>query len=319
MSLATASRAINGSGYVRDQARAAVLRAAEELGYVGHGPARALASRRTKLIGAIVPTIDNPVFARCLDALQAELDAAGLSLLLATSGYDRARELVGIRTLLERGVDGLVLVGRTRAESTYRMIGARRVPICLVWSTAADPAHDFVGFDNREPMARLVEHLHGLGHRRFGMIAGCAQDNDRAADRIEGVRAALRKRALDCPVLERPYTVAAGQDAADALMRGRDPPTAILCGNDLLAFGALSRCKALGLTVPRDVSVTGFDDLEIASCSTPPLTTVQVAAGEIGRRAAELLVRRIGGARSPLSCLIESQLVLRGSTAPPPS
>lgn len=318
VSRATASRALATPDKVRAKARNAIVEAVVALGYVRHGPASALASRRTFLIGAIVPTLDNPIFARCLDALQRTLDAAGFTLLVATSGYSTHQELAGIQTLLERGVDGVILVGGRRPADIYTLLDSKNVAYCLTWSSSSDAGQVCVGFDNRLAAINIVDYLFGLGHRRFGMIAGLTQDNDRAAERIDGVRIALRTRGLEPIVIERRYSISEGQDGARVLMDRASPPTALICGNDILALGAMAGCASLKLRVPQDVSITGFDDLDFARCTTPSLTTIRVEADEIGRRAAERLIALITGNGPQNSVQLPVDLIVRGSTAPPP-
>ena len=320
VSRATASRAIATPNKVRAKARAAVAEAVITLGYVRHGPASALASRRTFLIGAIVPTLDNPIFARCLDALQKTLDGAGFTLLLTTSGYSARQELAGIQTLLGRGVDGLILIGGSRSADIYALLDSKNVAYCVTWSwSPTNTGHVCVGFDNRLAAINIVDYLYGLGHRRFGMIAGLTEDNDRATERLDGVRSSLAAHGLEPIVIERRYSVSEGHDGARVLMDRPNPPTVLICGNDILALGAMAGCASLKLRIPQDVSITGFDDLDFARCTTPPLTTIRVEADEIGRRSAERLIALITGNGPQNSVQLPVDLIVRGSTAPPPA
>lgn len=315
VSTATVSRALSAPDTVGIEARQAVAAVVERLAYVRHGPARALASKRTYLIGAVVPTLDNPIFARCLETLQSRLQEVGFSLILATSGYSPDRELASIRILLERGIDGLMLVGGKRSAAVYALLAAKGVQCCVTWSLRDAGKQVCVGFDNAKAAAGVVEHLYQLGHRRFGMVAGLTGDNDRAADRVAGVREALRAHGLKPTILERAYTVTDGREALKALARLGRPPTAIVCGNDILALGVLAECARLGLRVPQDVSVTGFDDLDLATCTSPMLTTVRVAADEIGYHAANRLIALTTGEGSRDDLELPTALIVRGSTA----
>ena len=317
VSAATVSRVLNAPDSVAPAARASVLEAIKALAYVRDNAARALASRRTHLVGAIVPALDNPIFARCLEALERSLNEAGFGLLLTTSGNDAARELAGMRMLLERGAEGLMLVGAARAESTYAFLAANGVAYCLTWTSDPDERHPCIGFDNHKAAARVAAYLGDIGHRRFGMIAGQTRDNDRAAGRLAGVREVLEVRGLSLVVSQRAYSVSEGRDALRAMVRGPDRVTAVICGNDILALGAIAESTALGLNVPSDISITGFDDLDIAACSNPPLTTVRVRADLMGSRAADCLIGLIGGAAAAPSVELDADLIVRGSTAPP--
>ncbi|WP_372622814.1 LacI family DNA-binding transcriptional regulator [Falsiroseomonas sp.] len=320
VSVATVSRALNTPGRVTPALRARVTEAARRLGYLGNGAARALASRRSGAMGALVPTLDNPVFAACIDAFQQRLDAHGTSLLVATAGYDAAAETRGLRTLLQRGVDGILLVGAAHEPETWALLPPG-LPAVVTWMHRAEGcALPCIGFDNQAAAARMTRHLVELGHRRIAMIAGQSRGNDRAAARIAGVRQALAEAGLSLspPLLaERAYTVADGRAAMEALLTLPDPPSAVVCGNDHLAFGALVAARRAGLAVPDDISVTGFDDLDFLAHGEPPLTTVHVPAAEMGRRAADHLVALAAGQTPPPPAELEAPVVLRGTTAPP--
>jgi LacI family transcriptional regulator len=325
VSVATVSRVFNRPDIVAASLRARVQEAAERLGYLVDGAARALASRRSRAIGAIVPTLDNPVFAACIDALQQRLDGHGFALLIASAGYDAARETRELRLLLERGIDGLMLVGAEHPPAVWALLARRSptVPAVVTWTSEPARGHvSCIGFDNRAAARRIVDHLLQFGHRRIAMVAGPTAGNDRAIARVAGVREALAAAGIGLapPYLtERPYTVPDGHAATAALLSLPEPPTAIVCGNDHLALGALAGARSLGLAVPRDVSVTGFDDLDFAAYADPPLTTVRVPAAEMGLRAAEHLAAAAVSPQPPATALLEAPVMLRGSTGPPPT
>jgi LacI family transcriptional regulator len=321
VSIATVSRALNAPDRVNPELRRRVTDAVDRLGYVAVGAARALASRRTGAIGALVPTLDNAIFAECINALQLRLDDHGYVLLVASADYDPRREGRELKALVERGIDGVVLVGTEHDPEVYRLVTATAVPAVITWS--CDPAAQVpcIGFDNGAAARRLCQHLLELGHRRIAMMAGMRKGNDRAAARVDGVREALQARGLDLTperLCERPYTVADGRNALRQLIAVPEPPTAVICGNDVLAFGALFEAAARGLRVPQDLSITGFDDLDLAAQMVPPLTTVRVPAAEIGRRAADQLVGVARGMTAPRVTELEAAIVLRGSTGAPP-
>ncbi|HZS84948.1 MAG TPA: LacI family DNA-binding transcriptional regulator [Stellaceae bacterium] len=321
VSPATVSRVLNRPQTVRLGLRDSVQRAIAELGYVPHGAARALASRRSQTIGAVVPTLDNAIFATCIDALQRRLDGAGYVLLLASTEYDRARERSEVAALLERGVDGVMLVGGDHDPAVYRLLAGKRVPFVNTWVYETASGRPCVGFDNRRAAMRMTDYLLDLGHRRFAVIAGVTLHNDRAAERVLGVQAALAARGIaltPAQIIERPYALAEGRDALRLLMRQKEPPTAIICGNDVLAIGALLECLAANIAVPGEISIAGFDDLELASHIQPGLTTLRVPSAGMGRRAAEYLVSRLDGRTVPDCVELDVELIVRGTTAPPP-
>lgn len=320
VSLATASRALAGSEPAATQARERVRRAASMLGYVPHGAARALASRRSRTIGAVLPTIDNPIFASATQSLARELARASYTLLVASHEYDPRTETSVTRALLERGVDGLVLVGIDHEPALFQALADASVPYELLW--ALDPAgfHHCIGFANREASARCTQHLLALGHRRFAVLSGGMGHNDRARDRVAGVRDALTSHRIELPperVLETGFSLHGGREGLRALWKqcGKDGFTALVCGNDLIALGALIECAAQGVRVPESLSVVGFDDIELSAEFSPALTTVHVPSADIGRIAAERLLARLDGRRVPRTREIEVELMVRGSTA----
>ena len=321
VSTATVSRALNRPQLVSGRLRRGIEEAIETLGYVPHGAARALAGRRSHTMGAIIPTIDNAIFARGIQALQNTLFARGFTLLLASSDYDLDRELRAARRLVERGVDGVLLVGDVHRPALFTLLRDRHVPYVETWVHVSDADHPCIGFDNRAATSRVVDYLVNLGHRRIAMIAGITRDNDRARERVEGARDALAAHGLHLPpewLLERPYEVSDGRAAMAELMGIAQPPTAVVCGNDVLALGAIFECGSRGIAVPAQVSITGFDDLDIAAQVNPALTTMRVPSEEMGRSAARYLLDCLDNRQPPVRTRLEVNLVERATTGPPP-
>lgn len=321
VSVATASRALSASPQVRDDTRVRVRQAAALLGYVAHGAARALAEQRTRTIGAVIPTLNNAIFAKSINALQQSLAQASYALLLATHEYDPATELELTRRLVERGVDGLVLVGTDHDPALFALLEKYEVPYVLTWALDAQQRHPCIGFDNHAAALRIARYLLELGHRRFAMISGLSAHNDRARDRIAGVRAALQSRNLELrqeDVIEKPYSFACGQQAMGELLVRRPAPTAVVCVNDVHAVGALLACREWKVAVPRQVSVTGFDDMDISEHIAPGLTTMRVPKAEMGDAAAAYLLDRLAGRPVRRTTELELQWIVRGSTDAPP-
>lgn len=320
VSPATVSRCINQPQSVRAEKRVRIERAIEQLGYVPNGSARALASRRSRMIGAILPSLDNMLFGGPLETFQKEIGSAGYTVAVACSEYDQQHERTHIRNFLESPVDALLLVGGHRDPNIYRQIERQGVPYVLTWVSSGDREEHCVGFDNSAAAGHLVDYLVSLGHRRFGMISGFIEQNDRAGARLAGVRKALAKYDLPLEpdhLLQRPFEADAGRDAFHILMSAVEPPTVVVCGSEPHAYGALFEARDMGIAVPDDVSITGFDDMWLSSQTSPPLTTVRTPREEMGRQAAHHLLAQLRGERVVAPRPLETTLVVRKSTGQP--
>ncbi|CAN0131270.1 unnamed protein product, partial [Chrysoparadoxa australica] len=267
VSTATVSRCLNAPDRVVEETRQRVMQAVESLGYVPNFGARAMAAKRTFTIGAIIPTMENAIFARGLQAFQEELHASGYTLLVASSAYRPEVEEEQIRALVARGADGLLLIGHDRDPAIHDYLRRQGVPAMVAWTFADGLDRPAIGFDNRAAMARLAAEVLARGHRRIGVISGLRQGNDRARHRVEGVQDAMAAAGLaaaELAVEEAPYEIEHGAAALDRLLVRVPGLTAVICGNDVLATGALRRAREQGLAVPGDLSITGFDDIELA-------------------------------------------------------
>ncbi|MGB3554545.1 MAG: LacI family DNA-binding transcriptional regulator [Jannaschia sp.] len=316
VSSATVSRCLNAPGRVQAKTRARILEAVQALGYSPNFGARALAARRTDTIGAVVPTLDNAIFARGLQAFQSALAERGMTLLLASSSYRPDLEAAQIRALVARGAEGLLLIGHDRDPDIRDFLALHGVPALVAWAHDPERPGASVGFDNRAAMAAMAASVLDRGHRRLGMISAPVAENDRARERVEGVRLAMTARGLDPAALlliETPYGIETGARAFADLMGRPDRPTAILCGNDVLAVGALRQARIMGVAVPDQVSVTGFDDMELATIADPPLATVRVPHSDMGARAADLLCAMVREGAAPLQVELPTELRLRRS------
>jgi LacI family transcriptional regulator len=319
VSTATVSRALNRPQDVRPALRQRVLAAVEQLGYVAHAGARALSLRRSYTVGVVVPTVDNAIFATGLQAFQRRMVQEGYLVLLAVSDYDPAQEQAQAQALLARGVDALALTGLSQLPELMALLQQRGLPWVHTGAYPATPGAACVGFRNREAMTRVVRYLLDLGHRRIGMLAGVTQHNDRAAERVAGVREAMASAGLPWPpecLAEAPYELAAARAGARSLIQQQ--PTALLCGNDVLAWGALLECQAQGVAVPAQMSIVGFDDLQLSRHWHPALTTVRVPTEAMWTMAADYLLARLDGALGEARQQeVAVELIVRESTAPP--
>ncbi|NND92945.1 MAG: LacI family DNA-binding transcriptional regulator [Granulosicoccus sp.] len=320
VSTSTVSRCLNEPWRVAEATRNRVLTAVAELGYSPNFGAQVLAAKRTNTFGAIVPTMSNAIFARGLQAFQDELMRNSATMLVSSSSYDAQIEEHQIRTLVARGADGLLLIGKRRSKSIYKFLEGRGIPVVMAWTIGKAHPWSYVGFDNAAGSASLAARAVELGHRRFAFLSGERAMNDRASDRVRGVVRVLRQNDLEhsgmC-IIESAYTFDAAGDAFQRIMESSPRPTIVMCGNDVQAVGALKRAQALGICVPEEVSITGFDDVELATVVEPGLTTVHVPHREMGRRAAELLLAQVAGECGPKRIKLQTHVVERQSLAPP--
>lgn len=318
VSTATVSRCLNMPDKVSPAARARVMQAVDKLGYTPNFGARAMAAKRTYTIGAIIPTMENAIFARGLQAFQEELHANGYTLLVSSSAYKPGIEAEQIRALVARGADGLLLIGYDRDPTIYDYLAHRNVPVLNAWAFSTEQTSPAVGFDNRSSMTALVDEVLALGHRDIAVISGIIRGNDRALGRLNGVKDAVAAKGLNAefPIIETPYEVENGASAFAELMKLPQRPTVVICGNDVLGVGAIQQALSMGLSVPKDISITGFDDIELARIVSPQLTTVHVPHREMGRRAAQALVAMVEGDETQGSIKLQSDVVLRGSLGP---
>lgn len=321
VSTATVSRVINNPATVSEELRARIETVIGELGWVPSGTARALVTRRTNTVGAVFPMLAMGDFARAIDALEDELVARNYTLLLARSRYVPAHEHRQVMKLVERGVDGLILVGATRAPETRRFLASHPVPVVNTFVYAEAGEIPSIGPDNRGALHQMASYLISLGHRRFGLISQSTKNNDRAAARREGVLAALAENGLTVAPhhhVEGHWTIAEGRQLLRRITARKPWPTAVICGNSLLAVGALLESQAMGIDVPGEMSIVGYDDTEIMREMPIPITTVRVASEEVGRLAGRLIVERIGGEDVGTGIELPAEIVVRRSSGPPP-
>lgn len=318
VSTSTVSRALSRSELISDVTQARVRAAAERLGYVANGSARALAMRRTLTIGAIVPRYGTSSFPTMVQALEGTLAANGFTLLLSAPAHESAREPGILRILLERGVDGVALLGADQTPQTFTTLAAHRIPFVMMWALGS-AAGDCVGFDETAAAAIVIDHLAGFGHRSIGFIGGHTVDNERARNRYRGILEALARRGMVlCPEanIRTSYGFRQGCEAMQQIIRAKAPVSAVVCGNDYLAAGALAALDRAGIRVPHQLSVASFNDNEFASYLHPALTTVRLPIAEIGERAGLTLVARLLGTNLPEPGALPVNLLVRESTGP---
>jgi LacI family transcriptional regulator len=323
VSSATVSRALNNPETVKPSTQTKIKAAISKLGYIPNASARALMLGRSETVGAIVPTLDNAIFAKGLEQFQASMASAGFQLIVASCNYDPDVEERQIRNLLLRGAEAIVLFGASQTSAAIKLLQDRKTPYIHL-GTLSPPKRGFAcGFDNIKAIQHGVKHLLELGHRHFGMLAGITNNNDRATDRLNGARAMLRAHGIglhDGQIVEVAYDIAAAREGFSKLITQNPKMTALVCGQDVIAYGALLQSHHLGILVPDRLSVVGFDDLELSKHIIPALTTIRYDAVDMWSKAAEHLLSRINGTGS-VNRLVpsESVLIVRNSTAKPPT
>jgi LacI family transcriptional regulator len=319
VSTATVSRVLSNPDIVKPARRSAVLSAIQLLGYVPDQSARALASGRTYTVGCVVPSIDHAIFAKSTQSLQTSLLQNGYQLLIASHEYNPQTEQSAVLALQRRGVDALVLVGNDHLAATWKALKTWGKPSLITWS--CDARLPSIGFDNHAIAHTLTQHLIALGHRRIGSISGFTLCNDRARSRVEGTRSAMSQAGLSLPaarMTEQPFSLEGGRLGLQKLMRLKIKPTAIVCGNDLLAAGALLEAQRMGIRVPQSLSICGVDNQELSRELNPTLTTVNLPTQDLGRISADWIVSALRGETLPRQTLLPFALLVRESTAPPP-
>lgn len=320
VSVATVSRVINLPASVSVDLRARVEEARTQLNYIPNPAGRALASRRMSTVGAIVPTLGTAIFPQWVVALQQGLERRGFSLLLSSSEYDPATELVHLKTLLNRGIDAVVLIGSDHLPETYALLKEQQLPALCAFASQNAGGLPCVGFDQKQASRDLADYLVRLGHREIGVISSPMLHNDRIRLRIEGIADALNSVGATLEpkyIVEVPYSLGSGRRALGDIMALSPRVTAVMCTTDLLAVGALLEAGRRGYSVPGDISITGFDDLDIAAHMQPALTTVNVPAAEIGVRCADLIADAVIGRRESEGAHFVTRTVVRDSSGRP--
>ena len=321
VSPSTVSRSFNHPELVKPATRIRIEAAVRRLGYIRNRAAQTIHGIRSGTIGVIVPTIDQAIFAELIQSFSSAVEELGFTILLASHGYSLEREYALARKMLEHRVDGLCLVGLEHSADAYELIAQQGVPALLLWNYAQDAPLPCVGSDNYRAGYLIGQHVAELGHASIAAIFPPLGGNDRAAHRMAGVIDALGDagRAIRPDWhLETPYAIASAKAAVQGLITAADRPTALICGNDVLAWGALHALSRAGIGVPDEMTVTGIGDFSGSRDFEPALTTVRIPAGAIGRQAADGIVRLITSAgEARVGSLVMPELVVRRTSGAP--
>lgn len=301
VSRVTVSRVISHPEMVSPDTLVQVQAAIAQLGYVPNLNAGSLATRRSHIIGAIVPTLSNAWFAETMDGLGEVLESGGYQLLLGQSRYRDSGEEALIDTFVGRQVDGLVLTGVEHPDAVRRKLRAFGKPVVETWDLTDEPIDMVAGFSNDGAGAAVAQYLAQRGYRHLGFLGA---NEHRANKRLAGFRnevARLGLPGVEAEVVEPPSSIDDGARLI-RMLKARVPQLqAVYCSNDTLGVGALLACRQEGWDVPRQMAIVGFSDLAIASASQPTLSSVRVQAREMGRQAARMLLARLTDGGEPVA------------------
>ncbi|HEY2794314.1 MAG TPA: LacI family DNA-binding transcriptional regulator [Micromonosporaceae bacterium] len=318
VSEATVSRVLNGRPGVAPPTRQTVLAALDTLGF--ERPVRSR-QRSAGLVGLITPELDNPIFPAFAQVIERTLTLHGFTPVLCTQLPGGATEDEFTTMLTERGVSGIVFVSGLHADTTtkpdrYQRLIDRKLPIVLINGYLAGVDAPFFSADDRAAMSLAIRHLSALGHQRIGLALGPARYFP-VVRKMDGFAEVIASVGADGFVEHSLFSFEGGQSAGEALIRRGC--TAIVCGSDLMALGAVRAARERGLRVPHDISVVGFDDSALIAFTDPPLTTIRQPVAAMGAAAARALVEAIGGASTPAGEFVfQPELVVRNSTAAVP-
>ena len=318
LSTATISRVMNGAKNVTPETRRRVLEACERLDYLPHPAARALSTSKSKTIAAIIPSIEHSIFAKYVSAIEKTTAELGYSLVLAISNGVEADELKAARKLLGMGAEAFILSGGAHSQELLALFARREVPV--VFTSVWDPHSPAptIGYDNAALASMAVAHLAALEHRRIAVIHGPFAASDRSRARRRGVEAAQTDE-LSVAFFETRLDVPGGKDAIRRVVAASEAFTATLCFSDVLALGAYFGLMEAGLSVPRDMSVMGFDNLDWSAAVVPGLTTVNVPARRMGANVARQLIAHLETGEPIEPVKLGGAIVERGSVQKPTS
>ena len=318
VSTATVSRTINSPHLVKLETRAHILQIMEQNDYVYDALAADFSRKTTRVLGLIVPTIDSSIFSRFALGIQEAAAGQGYSVVISHTNYHQETESKLIDLFFQRRMAGIILVGLiTNPKQLIDKSKKMRIPIVITWQIQPDLDMNVVGFDNYKAARSVTQYLISLHHRRIGLIIKDFAHIPRVKNRFDAYRSTLMEHDLEFDpslVAERNISLVDGKEAMLHLLSGPNPPTAVFAASDVFAMGALAAAREMGLSVPGDVSVVGFDDIEFSSYTVPSLTTVRVPAYEMGKKGAEVLIKNIQNPNlRSIKYTLDTDLIIRES------
>ena len=307
VSTMTVSRALRRPEQVAPATLRAVQRAITQLGYLPDSAASALATGRSHIVAAIVPTLMNSVYASTVHGLASGLRRNGYELMIGDSSYDRATESALVRSFLGRRVDAIVLTGVEHDPATRALLARRELPVVEIWDLTPKPIDMVVGFSNAAAGREAGAFFTTLGRQRWAFLGASPEREARSGKRLRGLSEAARTAGLAPPVtafVDDGMSAAAGHAAVLGLLRAHPRTDALFCANDALATAALRAAADLGIAVPDALAILGFGDFDVAAHTSPALTTIRIPGWQIGASAAQALLARLRDT-GPTSSLVD--------------
>lgn len=319
VSTTTVSHVVNHTRFVSDKVRQEVESAIRALNYVPSAVARSLKSNSTKTIGMLIPNCSNPYFAEIVRSVEDHCFGAGYTLILCNTDDDPHRQSTYLQVLSEKRIDGMIIISTGEDKDLLRMLQGLQIPTVLLDREIDHVNCDLVETAHLQGGQMATDHLIALGHRRIACLAGPANLNS-SAQRIEGWRSTLAKAGLTEESSEllwhSDFSSQGGFNTMKAILASAQVPTAVFVCNDLMSIGALSAAHEAGVQVPQDMSLIGFDDIELAKFSSPALTTMAQPKRRIGVAAVDMLLERIQGGRvQARQVILRPELIVRHSTS----
>ena len=323
VSTATVSRVLNGSPKVKPATFERVKKLIDELHYIPNTSARTLRVGRSRLLGLIVSDINNPFFPELIDDFEARARMRGIDVIFTHTNYQAERLEHCLQRLIERNVDGIAICTSETNPDAFEFAARHHCPFVLMGQEGPKTPYNNIQVDHQSGALEAITHLHQLGHRNIGFISGPVSFESTRA-RYQAFLAAMESCSLKVRapwVVEGDLHMQGGQAAMEQILTGKSAPTALLCTNDLMAFGALRALHQRNISVPEEFSMIGFDNLPVCDMVTPPLSSVDISRREIASHAFRMLAKAADnkGTRKLPTPTIKTCLTLRASTAPPPS
>lgn len=317
VSVATVSRSFNNPEVVKPEVRERILEIALNMGYTANSAAKALRSKKTKVIGAIIPTLDHSIYATMINAFQNKLSEQGYVVYVLSCGFDASNIFEKVTLLLERGAEALLIVGEILDKNLESYLQKFNIPTVCTYSYHHESKFPFIGFDNYASTTTITDYLYSLGHRNITMICGPLKGNDRQIARVESFKNYMKEKQANYSVIECKdhYNISFGRDTIKQIAQETPEVTAVICNSDVIAFGVLAGAKEIGISIPDQMNVIGYDNLEFAEYLTPPLTTLNIPAEEMGVLSAQTILSNLNDKQPLQSFLLETDLIIRGSTS----